>query len=82
MIQEHMGKGKEERFHPTQKPVDVIKWILQNYSEEGMTVLDPYLGSGTTAIACKQTKRNYIGIEIDKYYCEVSEDRLRQDILI
>lgn len=82
MLQEVMGKGKEERFHPTQKPVELMSWILQNYSEEGMTIFDPFLGSGTTAIAAKKLKRNYIGVEIDPYYVQVANDRLRQDILI
>ena len=82
MLQEYMGRGKEERFHPTQKPIELMSWILQNYSEEGMTILDPFLGSGTTALACKKLKRNYIGVEISDYYCKVADERLRQDILL
>ena len=82
MIQENMGRGKEERHHPTQKPVAVMEWILQSYSEENMTICDPFLGSGTTAVACKNLKRNYIGIEISEYYCKIAEERLRQDILL
>jgi len=82
MLQEIMGKGKEDRFHPTQKPIELMKMILQDYSEEGMTIFDPFLGSGTTAIAAKNLKRNYIGIEVDSYYCEIANQRLRQDVLL
>jgi len=74
-------RGGQTRVHPTQKPLPLITWILANYSKEGMTVLDPFLGSGTTAVACKQLKRNYIGCEISKKYCEIAEQRLAQELL-
>jgi len=75
--------GKEEsRFHPTQKPLELIKRIINNYSQEGDTVLDCFLGSGTTGVACKHLKRNFIGIEISEKYCEIARQRLRQDILL
>lgn len=80
MLQEDM-KNKEYRFHPTQKPVELMKWVLQNYSVEGQTILDPYLGSGSVAVACKELNRNYIGIEISDYYCKIAEERLRQEVL-
>ena len=75
MIQENM-KQKEERVHPTQKPVDVMGWCLKNYSEEKMTVLDPFLGSGTTALACKMLGRNYIGIEKEQKYVDIANQRI------
>ena len=81
MLQEDM-KNKEIRLHPTQKPVELFKWILKNYSEEGQTILDPFLGSGTTVVVCKQLNRNFIGIEISEKYCEIARRRLRQEVLL
>jgi len=75
-------KNKEVRFHPTQKPLFVIKKIIDMFSEENDTILDPFLGSGTTAIACKNLHRNFIGIEISEKYCKIARDRLRQQTLI
>ena len=80
MIQENM-KNKEVRKHPTQKPIELMRWCLENYSKEGDLVLDPFLGSGTTARACKDLKRDFIGFEISKEYCEVARDRLKQEVL-
>jgi len=57
MLQEDM-KYKEARFHPTQKPVELMKWILGKYSEPTDLILDPFLGSGTTAVAAKQLHRD------------------------
>jgi site-specific DNA-methyltransferase (adenine-specific) len=65
-------KGK----HATQKPVDLIKWILKYYSKEGDTILDPTMGSGTTLIACKQMNRKYIGIEKDETIFKSAVERL------
>ncbi|MBP8982917.1 MAG: site-specific DNA-methyltransferase [Bacteroidales bacterium] len=66
-------------FHPTQKPVALMQWCLENYSKQGDTVLDPYLGSGTTAVACYRTRRNYIGIEISKDYCDIAVKRIKAE---
>lgn len=62
--------------HPTPKPKTFIKEILQMFSKEGDIVLDPFIGSGSTAVACKQTKRNFIGFEINKEYCKLTQERL------
>ena len=75
MLQEDM-KHKEYRYHPTQKPVPVMRWILENYSEPNQIILDPFLGSGTTAIACKMLGRKYIGIEISPEYCKIARRRV------
>jgi len=80
MIQENM-KNKEVKFHPTLKPLELFRWIIENYSEEGQIILDPFLGSGTTAVACKQLGRNYIGIELSQEYCDIANKRLEQDVL-
>ena len=68
-------------FHPTQKPLDVIKRMILNSSDKGEIILDPFLGSGTTAVAAKQLGRKFIGIEISEKYCQIARDRLRQDVL-
>ena len=77
---------QDGKTHPTQKSLEVIKWSIQyaekNFEKEIETILDPFLGSGTTAVAAKQLGRNYIGIEISEKYCKIADDRLRQDILL
>ena len=55
--------------------------IINTYSKENNIILDPFLGSGTTAVACKELNRNYIGIEISPEYCKIAERRLAQGIL-
>lgn len=65
-----------ERKHPTQKPLRLIKDIILKHTKEGDTVVDCYAGVGTTALACKQTGRNFICFEINKDYCKIAEERL------
>ena len=62
--------------HPTQKPVALFEYLIKTYSNEGETILDNCMGSGTTAIACINTKRNYIGFEIEKEYYDLSQERI------
>ena len=69
---------KEYVGHPTQKPVQIIKKIIENSSNEGQTILDPFSGSGTTAIACHDLKRNFICIEKEPSYVEISRKRLEE----
>lgn len=69
-------KEKEIRIHPTQKPVPLFQWCLQNYSKEGDLILDCFSGSGTTAVACHNLHRRFICIEKDKEYYEASVKRL------
>lgn len=76
MIQENM-KEKEYRWHPTQKPIPVMRWAITKCDIEALTVLDPFLGSGTTLVACKELGRNGIGIEINPKYCEIAKKRLQ-----
>lgn len=76
MLQENMGE-KDVRFHPTQKPLGLMLWVVGNYSEPGDLILDPYSGSGTTCVAAKRLGRHYIGIEIDPDYCRKARARLR-----
>jgi site-specific DNA-methyltransferase (adenine-specific) len=66
----------ERGFHPTQKPVKLIEYFINTYTNENDTVLDNCMGSGTTGIACKNTKRNFIGIELDEKYFKIAENRI------
>lgn len=68
------------RFHPTQKPVQLINWCLNNYSKENDLVFDGFLGSGTTAIACIKTNRRFIGCELDKEYFEKACERIDTEL--
>lgn len=68
--------NRNGKFHPTQKPVDLCEWLIKTYSNEGDLVLDPFMGSGTTGIACINTNRDFIGIEKDKKYFEIAKKRL------
>jgi site-specific DNA-methyltransferase (adenine-specific) len=83
MIQQNM-KDKEFKYHPTQKPIPVMKFCIQQadtQDENCVTILDPFLGSGTTLVACKELKRNGIGIEISEKYCEIAKKRLQNTIV-
>lgn len=64
--------------HPTPKPKTFIKEILSMFSKENDIVLDPFIGSGSVAVACKQLKRNYIGFEIDSNYSKIANERIRK----
>ena len=68
--------SKDKRYHPTQKPSELIQMIIEQYSNEGDIILDPFLGSGTTAVACVNTNRHYIGFELDKQYYDIACERL------
>ena len=68
-------------YHTTQKPVALIKYLVETYSNSDELVLDFAMGSGTTALACKDLGRNYIGSEISAEYCEIAESRLAQGVL-
>lgn len=65
-----------QRLHPTQKPVALCEYLIKTYTNEGMTVLDNCMGSGTTGVACLNTGRSFIGIEKDEHYFEVAKHRI------
>ena len=77
MLQQNM-KEKENRIHPTQKPVELYKWLLQNYAKEGDKILDTHLGSGSIALACWDIKFDLTGYEIDKEYFDNAVLRLER----
>jgi site-specific DNA-methyltransferase (adenine-specific) len=70
-------KFKQEKgLHPTQKPVEMMEYLIRTYSNEGEVVLDNCMGSGTTGVACMNTNRNFIGIEQDEKYYKIAEQRI------
>ena len=69
------------QIHPTQKPVMLVSWLINTYTNEGDTILDNCMGSGTTAIAAIRTKRNYIGFEIEKEYFDLANKRITEEIM-
>lgn len=70
----------QNRIHPTQKPVELMKILIENSSQENEIVLDPFMGVGTTALACKQLNRKFIGFEVDKGYCDIANKRLEGEL--
>ena len=72
---------KEDRNHSTQKPVKLIERLVIASSNEGMLVLDPFMGNGTTAVAARKLRRYFIGFEVDKKYYDYSLSRISQKTL-
>lgn len=70
--------ANQPRLHPTQKPVALMTHILQDVTSEGWTVLDPFMGSGTTGVACVQTGRRFIGVEIEEKYFNIAVKRIQE----
>ncbi len=70
------GNSHEKTKHPTQKPVPLISQLLKTYTNPGDTVIDPFIGSGTTAVACQQLQRNFIGFENNPEYFTISNQRI------
>jgi site-specific DNA-methyltransferase (adenine-specific) len=75
-----VNRASERGFHvhPTQKPVALMRWIIDRWTEPGDLVLDPYMGSGPVAQACHELGRRYIGVELVEDYCKVAVSRLAQ----
>ncbi|WP_288989399.1 site-specific DNA-methyltransferase [uncultured Pseudoalteromonas sp.] len=65
-------------YHPTQKPVNLMEWLINSYTKKGDTVLDFCMGSGTTGVAAKKLNRNFIGIELEKNYFEAAKERINK----
>ena len=65
-----------KRNHQTEKPLDILEFFIKYWSDEGSTILDPTMGSGSTGVACKSLKRNFIGFELDKKIFKVAQDRI------
>ncbi|MGJ8660478.1 MAG: DNA-methyltransferase [Bacteroidota bacterium] len=69
---------KDGKAHPTQKPVALMEYLIKTYTNDGETVLDFTMGSGTTGVACKNLSRDFIGIELDKQYYDIAVNRINQ----
>jgi len=72
------SNGNNKSRHPTQKPVDLLEYLIRTYTEEGEVVLDCFMGSGSTGVACVNTNRDFIGIEIEEKYFQVSQERIAE----
>lgn len=72
---------RSKKLHPTQKPVALMRWVLETVGQNTGTVLDPYMGCGPVGIAAKERGLRYIGIEIEERYCEIAARRLSQEVL-
>ena len=68
--------NRNGKLHPTQKPIELLEWLIKTYSNEGDLVLDNCMGSGTTGVACKNLNRNFIGIELDTNYFNIAKNRI------
>lgn len=66
----------EVGYHPTQKPVDLLEYLIKTYTDEGDVVLDNCMGSGSTGVACKNLNRDFVGIELDRNYYEIAKERI------
>jgi len=73
-----LRRDREKRFHPTQKPMGVMRWIVENYSEPGDFILDPYMGAGTTGVAAVQMGRGFIGVDINRQYYDIAVTRIKE----
>lgn len=71
-------ENKRKTLHPTQKPIALLEYLIKTYTNEGETILDNCMGSGSTGVACVNTKRNFIGIELDKGYFDIAEKRINE----
>ena len=75
-ILEISNASQKGKVHPTQKPVALMEYLIKTYTNEGETVLDFTMGSGSTGVACMNTNRNFIGIEMDETYFKISQERI------
>lgn len=76
---EFSAVGQPGRFHPTQKPVELYKWILNNYAKPDDIILDTHAGSASSLVACHETGHKYVGFEIDSEYYAKARARLNQE---
>jgi site-specific DNA-methyltransferase (adenine-specific) len=75
-------KRDKDKIHPTQKPVSLMEYFVKTYTNQGDTVLDNTMGSGTTGVACVNTNRNFIGIESDEKYYQITKDRINKPLML
>lgn len=75
------AESEGEVYHPTQKPVDLLEYLIKTYTNENDLVLDNCMGSGSTGVACRNTNRSFIGIELDKNYFEIAKSRIENTVV-
>ena len=80
-IVEFSNANRNNRVHPTQKPVELLEYLIKTYTHEGELVLDNCMGSGSTGVACVNTNRKYIGIELDENYFEIAKNRIAETLI-
>ena len=73
------GVHKRKNNHPTVKPLELMKYLIKMVTREGQTVLDPFMGSGTTGIAAENLGREWIGIDLNKEYCKIAKARIQKE---
>lgn len=73
-------KSHHKSLHPTQKPVELMEWLVKTYTNDGDTVLDCFMGSGSTGVACVRNNRNFIGMELQEKYFEIAKNRIEDEI--
>jgi site-specific DNA-methyltransferase (adenine-specific) len=71
-------KYKQKNVHPTQKPIELLEYLILTYSNEGDTILDNCMGSGSTGVACMNTGRKFIGVEKEETYFNIAESRIKE----
>ena len=76
---EYSAVGQVGRFHPTQKPIALYEWILENYAKQGDKILDTHVGSASSLIACQKHNFSYVGFEIDEAYYQLACDRIKRE---
>ena len=76
------GETKRKNIHPTVKPIDLMRYLVRLVTPKNGICLDPYMGSGTTAIACKSEKINYVGCELDEEYIKIAEARIKAEVVV
>ena len=74
------GEHNRGKQHPTQKPTDLLEWLIKTYTNEGETVIDNSMGSGSCGVACVNTGRKFIGIELDQGYFDIAKERIEKSI--
>ena len=72
------GQADTKQYSDAEKPVDLLQYLIKTYTDEGMTVLDNTMGSGSTGVACVNTNRNFIGMELDADYFKIAKERIEK----
>lgn len=74
----YSNASQKNKLHPTQKPIELLEYLIKTYTNEGETVLDNCMGSGSTGVACVNTGRKFVGIELDENYFNIAKNRIEQ----